>query len=85
MKLFTWDVRAPQMGNDLRVPITVMTIAIHGAGPGLSLWFGSGEATGEGYGGMRRGARRDVSLHSQSERGSLRDEGGARGLQMDRA
>lgn len=37
----------PQMGRDLRVLTTVIPIAIHGAGPGLSLWFGSAEATGE--------------------------------------
>ena len=79
VKPLTWDTRAPQMGSDLRVPITVTAIAIHGAGPGLSLWSGLAEATGERRGGQG-GAHGGMSLyHSQSSRGSLRDEGGARG------
>lgn len=48
MRFFTWNVGAQQMGNDLWVLITVIAITAHGAGPGLSLWFASGEATGEG-------------------------------------
>lgn len=62
VKPLTWDTRAPQMGSDLRVPITVTAIAVHGAGPGLSLWFGLAEATGERRGGAGRGPWRDVSL-----------------------
>lgn len=60
MKPLTWDVRAPQMGSDLRV--LTIAIAIHGAGPGLSLWFGSAEATGERREGAGRDPWRDVSL-----------------------
>lgn len=62
VKPLTWDMRAPQMGSDLRVLTTVIPIAIHGAGPGLSLWFGSAEATGERREGAGRGPWRDVSL-----------------------
>ena len=60
VKPLTWDVRAPQMGSDLRV--LTIAIAIHGAGPGLSLWFGSAEATGERREGAGRDPWRDVSL-----------------------
>lgn len=48
MKLFTWDMRAQQMDNHLWVMSTVITAVIHGAGPELRSWFGSGGAVREG-------------------------------------
>lgn len=68
VKLFTWDASAQSIENNLWVTITIIAIFIHGAGPGLSLWVGSGEAVGEGLGGVEGRLLTKASVKGVSER-----------------